>query len=73
MKIGYQLLSIQNENSFEARDLCCYKDGLPKASVFLWLAIQGRILTQERREKYRFVGTTNLLCVKIMKRILIIF
>ena len=59
VKLGYEILDSRMDDCFEAGDLCCNKEILPKAGTFAWLAIQGRILTGERRRRFGYQGPTK--------------
>ena len=54
VKRGYEIIDNNEEVCFEGGDLCWNKEILPKTGTFSWLAIQGIILTGDRRRKSDF-------------------
>ena len=64
-KLGYQLCEGQKNMESWPHQLCWNKLCMPKAGAFAWLAFKGRILTDDRRYKYGFIGPSRCsLCMK---------
>ena len=74
-KLGYQISCIANDSNDWPYKFCWNKLCLPKARAFAWLALKGRILTDDMRDKYGFVGPSRcalyLNSMKIVNHLLV--